>query len=406
MLQRLSRAYREAFSGLPRSIWLLAAGTLVNRSGTMVLPFMSLYLTAKLGFSAVEAGRILGLYGIGAIAGAYLGGWLSDRIGAVRVQTLSLLGAGAGFLVLGALTGRAAISTAVLLLSIVAECFRPALFTAIAQHSPLEVRTRSFALIRLAVNLGMSVGPAVGGILAVHHYHWLFVADALTCWAAAAMLWATLGRHATARPAARTSLSLPTGSPWRDRPYLAFLLLAVVLGTVFFQLLSTIPLYLRESYGLPESKIGVLLALNAVIIVGFEMVLLRSIEHLDHLRVVGLGCFLVCAGFGLMPFGRGVAYAAFTIVVWTLGEMLTLPLANAVASHRADSGQAGRYLGAYSLAFSVAFVLAPLIGTGIYQRLGPDVLWHAVTGVGVLLWLGFAALSHTMRAGENESPRN
>ncbi|TAM55783.1 MAG: MFS transporter [Acidobacteria bacterium] len=397
MIERIGGAYRAAFSGLPRAVWIQGLATLVNRSGTMVLPFMSLYLTTKLGFSIIAAGQVLSLYGIGAIAGSWLGGALSDRVGPVRVQVASLAATGVGFLVLSRLTGRLAVSLAVFGLALVAECFRPALFTAIARGSEAAVRTRSFALVRLAVNLGMSFGPAVGGLLAVHHYGWLFVADAATCWAAALVLGlAAAGRGAAGR--APAAASGPLLSPWKDGPFLAFLAVMVVLGTVFFQISSTMPLYFRQHYHLAEDSIGLLLAINTVIIVAVEMVLLRALEHRDHLVLAGVGCLLVCAGFGLLPLGSSPAFAALTVVVWTAGEMLSLPFTNSVAASRAPAAASGRYMGAYSLAFSVSFVLAPAVGTAVYERFGPATLWAGVAATGVVLFAACARLAPHFRA--------
>ncbi len=398
MIGRVLRAYREAFAGLPRDVWLQAAAMLINRSGTMVLPFLGLYLTKEQHLSAVSAGWILSLYGVGAAAGSFLGGWFSDRVGPIRVQQASLLGGGLGFVAIGAVDGAGALAGAVLATSLLADAFRPATFAAVTRFSAVEVRTRSLALVRLAANLGMSVGPALGGFLAVRHYGLLFWADAVTCWLAAGMLALAfpLARHAAApaslepRRAAR--------SPWRDGPYLAFLALVTLLAVVFFQIMGTLPLYWREHLGLAEDRIGLLLALNTVIIVAVEMVLVRALEHRDHLRLTALGALLVCLGFGLMPLGEGVGFVAATIVVWTLGEMLSLPMTNAFASLRGGVDGAGRYIGAYMLAFSSAFILAPLAGTGMYQRFGADALWYGCGAVGILLAVGFALVSRAVQA--------
>ncbi len=362
----------------------------------MVLPFLTLYLTSHLSFSVLDAGKVLSLYGLGAIAGSWLGGALSDRVGPVRVQIASLAATGVGFLVRARPQGRLGISLAVLALSVVAGCFQPAMFTAVTRGSDPAVRTRSLALVRLAVNLGMTVGPAVGGVLAVRRYGLLFVVDAVTCWLAAGVLAVAVGWRGgprSAPPAARAAAL----SPWRDRPYLAFLAVMTVLGTVFFQITGTMPLYFREHYRLAEDGIGFLLAINTVIIVAVEMVLLRAIERADHVALAGLGCLLVCSGFALLPLGSSWAFAALTVVVWTAGEMLSLPLTNSIASSRAPAAASGRYMGAYSLAFAVSFVLAPAVGTAVYERLRPGVLWAGVGVVGVALAGACLALSRALR---------
>lgn len=391
-------AYRDAFSGIPRTIWLLAGANLVNRAGGMVLPFLTLYFTTQLGFSALEAGRTLSLYGAGSIVGAMLGGWLSDRVPSLWVQRFSLLATGAGFLVLSQLRGRLAVSVAVFLLSVVTDCFRPALMTSVTRSCPPEALPRSLSLLRLANNLGFAVGPAIGGFLATRHYGLLFVCDALTCWAAAGVLFA-LPLDVRVAPAAASSSEIREGrSPWVDGPFLGFLALTTLLAMVFFQIFATMPLYLKEVYHLSEQGIGTLLSLNGLSIALFEMVIVRALESRDRLRVAGVGCVLICLGFGLLPFGTTWVFAAFTCLVWTAGEMVAMPMINAAAAQRAPEARSGSYLGAYSVAFSAGWVAGPSVGMAIYSGFGGTVLWLAAGALAVPLGLGFFSLASRFRA--------
>jgi MFS family permease len=391
MLRSVLRTYRAAFAGLPRDVWLLAGVALVNRSGSMVLPFISLYLTEERGFSIALAGKLLALYGVGSMAGSWLGGWASDRFGSDRTMALSLIVSGVCFVNLGLQRSTWAIALGVLVLSTTAEMFRPAVMSSMADRAPERLEVRSFALLRLAINLGLTVGPAVGGLLAVHGYLWLFLVDAATSWAAAGLLLRSLPK-ATGDGHATKARATAASSPWDDRPFLLLLAMAFVLAAVFFQIVSTVPLYLRHAYALREDAIGALLALNAVIVVLFEMVLVHSAEGRARMPRIALGCFLVCAGFGLMPFGTSLAYAAFTILVWSVGEMLALPLINAVVADRASQGSRGRYLGLYTMSFSTAFVLSPAAGTWVYEHVGRDTLWYGVLLLGVPLALAALAL--------------
>ena len=140
-----------------------------------------------------------------------------------------------------------------------------------------------------------------------------------------------------------------------------------------------------------------LLALNALLIVAFEMVLIHSVTKRDRLHVVGIGLFLLCAGYGLMPYGTSFGYLAFTVCVWTLGEMLFLPIVNVIVAERAGSGVQGRYMGMLTMAFALAFIVAPLAGTYIYEALGPRALWQAIGILGVGLWMSVAPLRHSLR---------
>ncbi len=407
MFSKIAAAYRAAFSGLPRDVWLLAGAMLVNRSGAMVLPFLSLYVTQARGLPESAAGWVMFAYGVGSIAGSWIGGQLCARIGAVRVQQASLLLAGVTYLLIPlAPTDLRALGAVALLASLVADAFRPAMMSAAADAAPTPVRTRSLALIRLAANLGFAVGPTVGGLLASIDYVWLFVGDAVTCWAACYFLWRYVPAHAPAAAAdghaagAAAGFGSGTGAggrrapaAHRDLPFLGLLGIVFVLTLALFQTFSTLPLYLHRDYGLPERTIGLLLGMNGLLIALFEMVLVQRTERGHHLRIMAAGTFLLCAGLALFPLGRGAAFAALAMAVVTLGEMLSLPLSNALAASRAGQGARGAYMGLYSAAFAAAFVVAPLAGVTVYERFGGTVLWAAVGGLGPLLAAGCLLLS-------------
>jgi len=313
------------------------------------------------------------------------------------VQSLSLLSSGFGFLAFTQFKSLTALAFGVLILAAISDAFRPALMAAVAHRSSPENRTRAFALIRLAANLGMAVGPAAAGLLAIYGYFWIFVGDALTCWAAAVILLATIGTDVQGRNVDRRQARGRGGSPWRDLPFLGFMLLLVLLAMAFFQVWSTVPLYLRSFYELSERSIGLLLALNALLIVLAEMLLIRAVENQDRMRMVGLGAFLVCGGLAILPFGPGWLTAVVFMIVLTVGEMLSMPIANAVVAERAGTESVGRYMGVYTLTFSTAFVIGPITGTAIYQNLDPKVLWLSIGAVGIVLAIAFAALSRPLR---------
>jgi MFS family permease len=392
LIGRIAGAYRQAFAGLPAPVWSLALVAFVNRSGTMVVPFLILYLTEARGYSATAAGRFLGLYGLGSLAGSFLGGWLSDHIPPRRVLLLSLSFGGIVFLVLGPLRSGAAIAVALLALSTITDAFRPALATAVAESTAPGERSRAFVLSRLAVNLGMSVGPVAGGFLALHGYIWLFVVDGTTALLAAGVL-ALAFRGEPPKPVPHGKTRNQGSSPWKDRPFLALAFLMTLYGLVFFQLLGAFPLTLRDRFGMAENWIGMSLSVNTLLIVLFEMLLVHSLRRVNPYRVLAWGSLLMCLGFALLPLGSGRAFVVFTVVVWTLGEMLSLSIVSGLVAERAGERSQGRYMGVFSLAFSVAFVLAPLGGTWIYQRFSPETLWYGCFAIGVVLWAGFNLLS-------------
>jgi predicted MFS family arabinose efflux permease len=391
VLRSIIATYRAAFSGLGRPVWLLSVASLINRSGSMVMPFLLLFLVEKRGFTTAEAGQTLALYGLAAMAASYLGGRLCDCFGPVPILKGSLLLTGLCFLALGRMEGRLAISGMVVALSLSGEVFRAANLSALAAASTPGERARSIALMRLAVNAGMAVGPSLGGFLASYDYGWLFVVDGATSILAAGLLQLSFPTVQAAPPEPAAPAKAPVRSPFRDPPLLAILGLMFLLNTVTFQIASTFPLSLRDLDGFSELWIGLTLAVNTLIIILFEMVLVHSLARRDPLRVAGFGAVLFCGGLALLPLGRGFGYVVFTVAIWTLGEMLVFPLVTSAVADRAPDEARGTVIGLLNLSFASAFVVAPLVGTWVYQHLGPRTLWLGCGVVGLLVGSGFLA---------------
>lgn len=391
MIRALGRLYADAFRGLPAQVWRLSVALLINRAGTMVLPFLSLYLVRELGFDPGDASVTLFAFGLGSVVGSYAGGVISGRLGAWRVQWSSLILAGTGFLVLSQLRGFAALTSCVFVTSVVSDAFRPACLTAIVKAAPDELRPRAMGLMRLAANAGMAVGPALGGLLARVDYFWLFVGEALTCWAAAVWLLGFV-REETAPGQRSPAPSARAASLWRDGPLLTLLGLIFVMAFVLFQVFTTMPLYLTSAHGLNETEVGFVFAFNAMLIVAFEMILIKLLEHRPPEHAVGLGAFLMCVGFGLLPLGHGLAYVAFTVVIWSVGEMLAFPFSNVLVAQRAGADRIGTAMGMYSAVFSVALVAAPVVGLGVLEHFGGNVLWAAAGLFAVPLWVATVVL--------------
>jgi MFS family permease len=393
MTPGIASAYREAYAGLPRRAWLLSLVQFVNRSGSMVLFFLSLYLTRKLGFTLAQAGQAVGAYGFGALLGAWLGGVLCDRLGATAVQRLSLLLGGLNLILMGYLHSFAAILGAAFLQGIFAEALLPGNTTAMARECPASVRARGFALNRLAANLGVTIGPVVGGYLALWSYRALFWVDGLTSLAALAVF-NVFFKSEPARPLPRPGAIAPAPVAAAGRGGLpAIYLMVFGQGLIFSQLFSTFPLYVHSAFGFAENRIGQLLAINTVMIVLFEMVLLHGLKKAAPLKVVSAGVLLTGLGFALTPLGRGFPYAAMTVAVWTMGEMLSMPLLTAEVANRSHEGNRGRNMGLLGVAFSLSWMVGPIAGSEIYGRFSPQALWLGCGGLGMFLALGFLRMA-------------
>jgi predicted MFS family arabinose efflux permease len=383
--------YRAAYAGLPRDIWLLSFALFVNRSGAMVMTFMTLYLTSQLDMSEAAAGRMISVYGLGAVCGAFMGGRLSQEFGAVRVQSVCLLLSVPGYLLLPLWHSWPPLAASLFFLSLFSEAVRPANAVAITNFTTPENRTRAFALNRLAANLGFSFGPVIGGFLAAVHYGLLFVVDAATTLLAALLLLYFFRGRLSANANIVVDEEVIRVSPLKDGPFVVFLLLMLASVSFFCQFGSTYPLYLRDHYQLSKPLIGLMFAVNTTVIVALEMLLIDAIKGWPLLRTIGLGCFVFCLGFAILPFGNTGAYCVLAMLIVTLGEMLSFTFSSTYAANRSAPGNEGAYLGWYMLTFAVATVLGPTIGSAIYQ-VNRDALWLCGLAVGTAALVGFQLL--------------
>jgi predicted MFS family arabinose efflux permease len=475
----------RGLGGLPRESWVLFAATLVNRAGTMALPFLVLYLTRQLGYTATDAGFVLAVYGASALLTAPVAGRLADRVGPLRVMKASLLLSGLVLFLFPFARG-AGIHAMTALLAATTESFRPANLSALSTLVAPEQRRAAFALNRLAVNLGMSIGPALGGLLAQVSFPAIFRVDGATSVLAAALLAAAFRRaefqtdapgettsttaattaatmtdaagsttHATSADAdeagstadevsltpgeagsAADATSAMAGEPsgliveagaaageagvasversatagetstangeagvadggavsflrrqfevFAD-PQLAYFLAALLpILLILFQNESVMPLFLTRDLGMTAAGYGLMFTINTALIILLEVPLNTATAHWPHSRALATGSLLFGLGFGALALVSSPAGVAATVVVWTFGEMILLPASSAYVADIAREGRRGEYMGLYTMSFSLAFAVAPWVGTTIYERHGARLVWLSALAGGCL----------------------
>jgi predicted MFS family arabinose efflux permease len=399
MIQQL---YRNAYSGLSRPVWLLAGVMLINRSGTMVLPFLSLYLTRHLHYSVEQTGIVLALFGMGSLLGTFLGGKLTDLIGFYPIQVFSLLFGGLMLIGLQFVTRFEWLCVTVFIFTTLGDAFRPANSAAFAFYSSADNRTRAFSLNRLAINLGWSVGGGLGGLLAGINYRLLFWVDGLTCIGAALYLLIALPRPDKITGTANSAFGHPTAvrSPYRDRLYLVFMACLFLFLTVFMQFFSMLPLYFRNYLGASEGQIGLFMATNGLLIVAVEMALVYGLEQRVKQRLLISVAGVLLTGLSLFILTTtdwpGIAWVS--IILITTGEMLAMPFMMSFAANRSDERNRGQYLGLYSMGWALAQVISPIIGSQLTERFGFQTLWTVMLGIAITAAIGLSWVNREVTA--------
>jgi predicted MFS family arabinose efflux permease len=390
-MKTLFRSYTNTFKGLSKEVWWLSAITLINRAGTMVIPFLSLYLKESLSFSFENVAWIMSFFGLGSVVGTWLGGKLTDKIGYYKVMYVSLATSGICFVLLQFLTTFSGFCLGIFMVMLTADAFRPALFVALNAYSKPENKTRSVTLIRLAINLGFSVGPAIGGFLIVAlGYKGLFWADGITCFLASILLLKVLNPK-RAKVLDKIEVENPV-SAYKDKAFLVFFVTMFLFGFVFLQYFSTIPLYYKNARFLTELEIGLLMGFNGFFIFVFEMPLTNWLENAKthKIKLVTFGFFLVALSFIVVNLTDWFGILILGILLMTVGEMIAFPFSNAFAVERAKKGNQGEYMALYSVAFSLSHIFSHNIGLHFIADFGFENTWYFITGtafVGVLILL-------------------
>jgi MFS family permease len=378
-------ASRPAWLGLPRVYWALWTGMLLNRLGGTVFFFLSLYLTRERGLRPELAGLVISLYAAGGMVSGPVGGALADRIGRRATLLLGTSVAGVLMLALGFARSTVAIAVIAPFLGFFSDLCRPALQAAVSDVVRPGDRTRAFGFLYWAINLGFAGASAFGGVLAERHFALLFVIDAVSTFAYGAIVF--LGVRET-RPegvgqARGGAVLAPLAAPFRDRPFVAFVLVHLLLLLAFSQVIVALPLDM-SAHGLGLSEVGWLMGLNGLYIVLAQPLALRFLSGLPQVRWLVGGAIFTGLGLGATAFAGGPWVYALSGLLWTLGEIGFSTGAPALVADFAPRERRGAYQGTFALAWGIASVAGPALGTVVLARLGATALWVGCLGVSLV----------------------
>lgn len=401
MLKTGLKRYIDNFKGFRREVWILALITFINRAGTMVLPFLSKYLKENLHFSYSQVGWIMVSFGMGSMLGSWLGGKLSDKIGFYKVMIFSLFTSGILFFVLQSITTFWGLCIGMFALMSIADMFRPAMFVSIGVYAKPENRVRAMSLIRLAVNLGFAAGPTLGGLIILGiGYKALFWIDGSTC-ILAILIFAFLVKEKKKTIEIHNAIgnAIEHKSILKDKLFWIFLSICFITAILFFQLFTTLPLFLHEQFGLTEFETGLLISLNGILIFLFEMPIVSFLERkqINRIKIILWGTLLMAISFYLLLFDAWAGILIIAIVIITFGEIFSFPFSNAFAIGRAPKGHEGRYMALYTMSFSLAHIVSSKLGLEIIANFGYRVNWLVMGSLGVLAMLFCVWLNKLLR---------
>ncbi len=383
---------------LPRPVWVLMVGQFLNRFGTFVHVFLVVWML-DMGYSAQQAGLAVSAYGAGSLLAAIGGGQLADQFGRRETIVVSMFSSAATLLFLEQAATLPTVILGAVIFGFAGELYRPAASALLADITDDENRLVAFAGYRYAINLGFALGPAMAGFAAARSFSWLFWGDAATSIAFGLLAWFLLP-GGKPEPAQEQT----TESSWRvlarDRRFLLFVGAAFLNGLVFVQAFSTFAVHVKDA-GFSDAQYGLLLSFNGLLIVAFELPIVKWARVRPGTPVMVIGMLLLGIGYGLISWAFTLAALAVTVTIWTMGEMVVAPVATAHVARISPAHLRGRYAGVIGLAFGVANVIAPAGGTFVYG-LSPTALW---TGCFILTVLASWLLVKSDQAGHEARQR-
>ncbi len=385
------RRIRRTLAEYPRPFWTLVVGTFIDRlGGHMLFPFFALYLTSQLGATMTQVGILFASWSIVSVFGATVGGALADRWGRRGMIIFGLLASGMTSLLLAFVHSLSLFFIVAIVVGVVAEAGWPAQEAMVADLLPEEKRADGYGILRVAFNLSVVIAPVLGGLLATRSYQLLFIADALTSAAAALLVFLLIPETKPAGEVGKAPESLVStfrgyAVPLRDRLFVILLGGFALVGMVYIQLNGALGVYLRDVYQVPPQGYGYLLSLNALMVVLMQFWITRRITGLPQFLMLALGAALTAVGFGLYGFVGAYGLFMVAMAVLTVGEMIMVPVGQALVARLAPEDMRGRYMAAFGLGWMVAGVFGPLMAGRLLDGANPQWLWY------VSLILGLAA---------------
>ena len=392
------RRMRETTAGYPRQFWLLFWGVLVNSSGSsMVWPFLTIYLRQRLDVPLTTIALLFTLNALAGMASTSLTGPAVDRFGRKGAMALSL---GAGCVFMLALTRVDTLGSAAVLMvfkGFTDPLYRVGSDAMVADLIPPARRAGAYSLLRMIANLGVAIGPSIGGFITSVSYSLAFLIAAGTTLCYALLVGVFMRETIPQWPAEERAKQVRGYGPvLRDRPFMAFCAIYTFAGMAYSLMMVLLPVYVKENFGVPESSYGFIMAANAAMVVLFQYSVTRLTQRYYHLPVLAVGSLFYALGVGSVAWGTGFASFLVSMVILTIGELIMIPTSTALTANLAPPDMRGRYMGVYGLTWSVAMGIGPVLGGALNDQVAPVAIWYAGLVLGGIAMSGFIVLGRLL----------
>ena len=392
MFNRLRNIYHD----FPNKFWVVVGASFIDRvGGTLLFPFFSLYITQKFNVGMAQAGVVLGTFSAFGLIGSMIGGALTDKFGRKNLILFGLIFSAISTLSLGLVNEFAVLIPLAVVIGLLSNIAGPAHQAMVADLLPVDKRQEGYGILRVAANMSWIIGPTIGGFIANRSYFMLFVLDAVFSCIVAVIVFSFIPEtkpETTEEPENMLKTFAGYGIVLRDYAYVAFLVVSMLMGIVYQQMYNTLSVYLRDNHGIEPQGYGFLLTVSGIIVILFQFKTTRVIKKYPTFIMMALGTFFYMIGFGMFGFVTVYWLFAAAIVIITIGEMVIMPTASALATNFAPEDMRGRYMAVFGLSWALPATVGPSAAGLILDNFNPNLLWYLGTELCALSVLGFYIL--------------
>jgi len=406
LLKKLRSTYYE----FPREFWILVVGAFIDRlGGTLIFPFFALYITARFNVGMAQAGVLLGMFSLFGSIGNIIGGALTDKIGRRAMMLFGLILSAMSSIFMGLANDLSVFYGLVIFVGLLSSVGGPASQAMVADIVPEEKRAEAFGVLRVVVNLSWIIGPSIGGFIASRSYLWLFIGDAIASTITAAIIFTSIPETKPEPVEGEEERNLlQTLIDYRlvlkDKVFVAFVAVSMLMLLVYNQLYNTLSVYLRDVHGLQPQGYGLLMSINASAVVLLQFWVTRQVSKYAPLLMMALGAGLYMVGFTMYGLVAGFFLFTVAMLIITFGEMVVMPVSQALVANLAPIDKRGRYMAFFGLTWAIPATIGPGAAGYVLDNFNPNLVWYLGGIITALSVIGYLALHLTAGKQLEEKP--
>jgi MFS family permease len=390
---------KNTYKGYPSTFKVLVLASFIDLLGGFVLyPFFALYITERFGVGMTEVGLIFAVFGAGNIFGSMVGGALADKYGRRVMIIIGLVVSGIGSIFMGLVDDLNVFYILAASLGLVGNIGGPAREAMVVDLLPKEKQAEGFGIMRIAMNLAVTAGPILGGFLATQSYMWLFLSDAVSSFLTAVIVFVVIPETKPEKPEDKPEESVISTiveykEVLKDGVFILFLSISVIMVTVYIQMNSTLSVFLRDVHGFPPQGFGLLLSMNALMVVLFQFWITKRISKFAPMKVMAIGALFYVVGFGMYGFISTAFLFFIAMIIITIGEMIVTPIQQTAVASFAPEDKRGRYMAMYGFSWGIPNLFSVLVAGLIMDNIGPNWVWYIAGILSLISVVGFYSLN-------------